>query len=149
MENRAAAVRYFALIFGAMYALVGLMGFIPGITQPPDAAAPDLAVDASYGYLLGLFPVNLMHNLVHLAVGLWGVASFKSFSASRFYARANAVLFAVLMVMGLVPGMNTMFGLAPLFGHDVWLHALTAGLTGYFGFVHAPAAQRAHGMAAG
>jgi hypothetical protein len=40
------------------------------------------------------------------------------------------------MVAGLVPGLNTMFGLVPLFGNDIWLHALLAGIAAYFGWVH-------------
>jgi hypothetical protein len=45
-----------------------------------------------------------------------------------------AVIFGVLTVMGLIPGLNTVFGLIPLFGHDIWLHALTAIAAAYFGF---------------
>jgi hypothetical protein len=47
----------------------------------------------------------------------------------------------VLAVMGLVPGLDTTFGLVPIYGHDVWLHALLAGVAAYFGFVAAPEAE--------
>jgi hypothetical protein len=40
----------------------------------------------------------------------------------------------VLTVFGLIPGLNTLFGLTPLFGHDVWLHALTAIIAAWFGW---------------
>ena len=125
-------VRYFALIFGIVYGLVGLAGFIPGLMSHGDM--PEMAVDTLYGRLLGLFPVNLLHTLVHLAVGLWGILVWKSFSASRTYAQSIAVIFAVLTVLGLIPMTNTLFGLVPLFGHDIWLHAATALIAGYFGF---------------
>ena len=36
--------------------------------------------------------------------------------------------------MGLIPGLNTTFGLIPIFGNDVWLHALTALIAAYFGW---------------
>jgi hypothetical protein len=50
-------VQRFALIFGIVYALVGLLGFVPGVLQPPPADAPRLAVGTADGYLLGAFPV--------------------------------------------------------------------------------------------
>lgn len=134
---------YFALTLGAVYGIVGLVGFIPGIVTPPAGAAPDLAVDAGYGLLLGLFPVNVLHNLVHLAVGLWGIASYRSFGASKLFAQAVAVIFGVLAVMGVIPVLNTTFGLIPLFGHDIWLHTLTAAAGAYFGFA-APDGDRVY-----
>lgn len=128
--------RYFALILGIIYLLVGIIGFIPGLTTPPHADAPALAVNASYGYIFGLFAVNIIHTLIHLIVGLWGILAYRSFGASRGFARAIAIIFAVLTIMGLIPGMlSTTFGLAPLFGADVALHAITALIAAYFGFV--------------
>jgi hypothetical protein len=129
------AVRYFALISGIAYLLVGLMGFIPGFNQPPPPTAPDLAVDAGYGYLLGLFPINVLHNLVHLLIGVLGIVAYRTFSASRSYSRGLAVFYGLLAVMGLIPGLNTTFGLIPIFSHDVWLHALTAAIAAYFGWM--------------
>lgn len=125
--------RYFALICGIVYTLVGIMGFIPGVVTAP-GTGPDIAVDAGYGYLLGLFPVNVLHNLVHLAVGLWGLASYRSFSGARTFSRGLAIFYGLLTIMGLIPGLNTTFGLIPIFGHDIWLHALTAAIAAYFGF---------------
>jgi hypothetical protein len=135
-------VRDFARIAGIAFILVGLLGFIPGITQSPPPNAPDLAVETGYGWLLGLFPVNLLHNLVHIALGAWGLAAARAWDSARLYARGTAIIYAVLAVMGLVPGLNTLFGLAPLFSHDVWLHALLAAVSAYFGFI-APARHHA------
>ena len=129
-----AAVRTFALVAGVAYVAVGLLGFIPGITQPPPAGAPDLVLDAGYGYLLGLFPINVLHNLVHLAIGAWGAAAYRSFGAARLFARGLAALYGLLTVLGLLPVLNTTLGLIPIFGHDVWLHALTAAAAAYFGW---------------
>ena len=126
--------RTFALVFGIVYALVGVLGFVPGFNQPTPPGAPSLAVDTGYGYLLGLFPINVLHNLVHLLVGFLGLAAYTSFSAARTYARGLAIVYGLLTLMGLVPGLNTTFGLIPLFGNDIWLHALTAALAAYFGF---------------
>ena len=79
-----------------------------------------------YGYLIGLFPVNILHTAVHLAIGVWGIAAWRSAGGARVYARSLAILYGVLAVMGLIPGLNTVFGLIPLHSHDVWLHAGTA-----------------------
>lgn len=126
--------RYFALIFGIIYTLVGVMGFIPGLLQPP-TGAPDLAVDTGYGLLLGLFPVNILHTVVHLLIGVWGIIAYRVFPAAQIFARANAIIFGLLTIMGLIPGLDTTFGLIPLFGHDIWLHALSALVSAYFGFI--------------
>lgn len=128
------ATRYFALVIGIVYVLIGLLGFMPGFRMAPPPGAPDLAMDAGYGYLLGLFPINIVHNLVHLAVGIWGIAAFRSFTGARGFARGLAVFYGVLTVLGFIPGLNTLLGLAPLFGHDIWLHALTAIVAAYFGW---------------
>jgi Domain of unknown function (DUF4383) len=126
-------VRYFALVYGIVFLLVGIAGFVPGLVAPPEAGR-ELAVDGNYGHLLNLFPVNLLHNLVHVVFGIWGLAAYRTLSASRTYARAVAVIYAVLTVMGLIPALATTFGFIPLYGHDVWLHALLALVAAYFGW---------------
>lgn len=126
--------RYFAMAVGVIYVLAGLLGFAPRITTLPPIGAPHLVVDAGYGYLLGLFPINILHNVVHLAVGAWGLGAYRSYTSSRNFLRGLAVFYAVLTVLGLFPLLNTMFGLIPIFGHDIWLHALTAIGAAYFGF---------------
>jgi hypothetical protein len=125
--------RYFALIMGIVFLLVGIAGFIPGLTMAPMAPASD-AMAPAHGVLLGLFPVNWLHNLVHIAFGIWGIAAYRSFAGARGYAKAVAIIYAVLTVMGLIPGLNTMFGLVPLYGNDIWLHALITIAAAYFGF---------------
>jgi hypothetical protein len=94
-----------------------------------------------------LFPINALHNLVHLAIGAWGLYAFTGFPAARTFARSLAIIYGVLAVIGLIPGLNTVFGLVPLYGHDVWLHAVTALAGGYFGWVHKPATTAAGGAA--
>ena len=134
-------VQKFALAFGILYVAVGLLGFVPGLVTPE--TGHDLAVDAGHGRLLGLFPVNLVHNLVHLGIGVWGLLASRSLGGAVGYARGLTILYGALAVLGLIPATNTLFGLAPLYGLDVALHAASALLAGYFGFVvggRAPAA---------
>jgi hypothetical protein len=126
--------RDFARVIGILFLAVGVLGFVPGAISPPSPAAPHLAMEGGYGLLLGLFPVNWIHNPVHLGIGIGGLRSSHSISDSRKFARGLALFYGGLAVMGLIPVLNSTFGLIPLFGHDVWLHAATAAAAAYFGF---------------
>jgi hypothetical protein len=128
-------VQTFALAYGIVFVLVGIAGFIPGLTH--SHVHPDLNVQANSGMLLGLFPVNVLHNVVHLAFGVWGAVAAAGIDASRTYARSVAIVYGLLTVLGLIPATNTAFGLVPIYGNDVWLHALLAGVAAYFGFARA------------
>ena len=125
--------RLFARWFGIIYVLVGILGFIPGINamMPPEDG---VTVAMSYGHLLGLFPVNVIHNIVHVLIGGWGVASAGSYAQARTYARSIAVIYGVLAICGFIAPFSSLFGLAPLFSHDIWLHALSAVVAAYFGW---------------
>ena len=126
--------RSFALIFGILYLGAGLLGLMPGMLTPPAANAPPLGFDVMYGRVLGLFPVNMLHTAVHLVIGAWGLWAFMGNASPKFYARSLAVFYGVLGVMGLVPGLSTVFGLIPLHGHDVWLHLGTAAVAAWVGW---------------
>ena len=105
-------IRTFALVLGIVYIIAGIAGFIPALT-PHSADMQPLSVEMAHGRALGLFPVNVLHNLVHIIVGALGI-------------------------LGLIPATNTTFGLIPIYGHDVWLHAGTALVAAYFGFIARP-----------
>jgi fumarate reductase subunit D len=85
---------------------------------------------------LRLFPVNALHNIVHILFGAWGLFAAGTFSAARTYARVVAVAYALLTILGVIPATNTTFGLVPIYGHDIWLHALLATIAAYFGFAY-------------
>jgi hypothetical protein len=128
-------VRNFALLFGIVFLLVGILGFVPGVNQMHEGD-PNLVLNGyGTGHLLGLFHVNLLHNLVHILFGIWGLAVFRSLEGSRMYARGVAIIYLVLGVAGLIPRLNTLFGLCPIEGNDVWLHLLLAAVAAYFGFL--------------
>lgn len=132
----------FAFFAGIAYLVVGLLGLVPAALQPPPADAPALHVTAFYGYLLGVFPVNVLHSAVHVGVGIWGIVAGRSVLSPRAYARTLAVLFGLLAVLGAIPQTRTLFGVSPIHGHDVWLHAVTALLALYFGWHPAAWAER-------
>jgi hypothetical protein len=120
------SVQRVAQIFGWVFILVAILGFFTsGMSMEADN---DLAPK-----LLGLFPVNLLHNLVHLAFGIWGVVAGRNYGAARTYCRVGGAIYLLLAVLGFI--VPTTFGLIPIGGHDIWLHAvlgialLIAGLT--------------------
>jgi hypothetical protein len=122
----------FALVYGIVFLLVGALGFVPGVTVPH--THPEVTADSNLGLLFNLFPVNLLHNIVHLLFGIWALFASRSVDSARTYFKSVAIIYAVLGVMGLIPGLRTTFGLIPLYGHDIWLHFLLAGVAAYFGF---------------
>lgn len=128
------STRTFAMIFGIVFLAVGIAGFIPQLVQPLHAGHPQ--VMGNGGQLLGLFPINELHNIVHLLFGVWGLAASRSLGGSVAYARGVAIIYAVLTIAGFVPSLNTLFGLVPLYGNDLWLHAALALVGAYFGWVH-------------
>lgn len=132
------SIRTFATVAGLLYIGAAILGFFPGVTLPPPTHAPPLVVDSGYGYLLGLFPVNVLHNFVHLGIGIWGLISAKSAIKSRQFAIGIAWIYGLLAVIGFIPSLHTLFGFVPLFGHNIWLHAGTAAIAAYFGFIAPP-----------
>jgi hypothetical protein len=132
--------RTFALIFGIVFLIVGAGGFVPGLTDHSAVPHSDLSMTQGFGHELGMFPINLLHNIVHLLFGIWGLIAYRSYAGARSYARAVAIIYGVLTVMGLIPTLNTTFGFIPIYGADVFLHALLAIVAAYFGWMHRDAA---------
>ncbi|MDQ4083732.1 MAG: DUF4383 domain-containing protein [Actinomycetota bacterium] len=124
-------VQRFAQVLGAVYLLVGIVGFVPPLLvgSVPGALGPFT------GFLLGLFAVNWFHSLAHLAIGAAGLAVHRSFSGSKAYALALGIAYAALFLLGILSGeVATLGGLLPLNGVDNVLHVLTAlvAFTAYF-----------------
>ena len=134
------STRTFALVFGIVFLLAGASGFVPGMLHPVPAGAPPLTAATGYGLVMGLLPVNLLHNLVHVLFGILGVVAFAGFFAPRVYAQLVAIAYGLLVVLGLLPATYTLFGLVPIYGNDVWLHLVLGLVAAYFGFM-APAAD--------
>jgi hypothetical protein len=126
--------RYFALIVGIAFLLLGVFGLIPGLLIPP-AVDQGVAIDILHGDVLGIFPANIVLTLIHLLVGVWGILAYRDYETSRGFATSIGFLFGVLFIMGIIPGMTTMFGMAPLYGANIWLHLAISLLGLYFGLV--------------
>ena len=133
--------RRFALILGIAFLGIGVLGFVPGVNQMHgayDHGGSLTVTGPGHGNLLGLFHVNVLHNAVHLLFGVMGLLMARSYAGARTYARVVAVAYLVLTVMGLISAGNmwNTFGLVPIHGNDVWLHALIGIAAAYFGFMH-------------
>jgi hypothetical protein len=133
--------RAIAFTLGLVFLLVGIAGFIPAFMQFPGDApvtgvvVPRLSFPDGYGHVFGIFPTNFLHNAIHIVVGLLGIAAATSFSGALVYNQGFAVMYAAIVILGLLPATNTTFGLMPIYGNNVWFNALTAIVAGYVGFV--------------
>jgi hypothetical protein len=117
-------VKNVMLGLGIFYVAIGVLGFVPGVTNN--------------GFLIGIFAVNALHNIVHLALGaalIWG-----SRTVNNKVNQVLAVIFAVLVVGSFVAPIVEQVPLNP---PDTALHLVSALITGYYGFMAKPATSLA------
>jgi hypothetical protein len=127
-------IRGYSIGIGVVIALLGVMGFMPGLLYPPEVNDFAMMVNAGYGRLLGLFPTNALGNIMMIMMGIWGMVAGKDLAASTRFTQFAAWFFGVVALMGLIPGLNTVFGLIPLFGHNIWKHLILARVAAYAGY---------------
>jgi hypothetical protein len=118
-------VQRVAQVFGVVFLLIGLVGLFYSRTM-------------EMYMLFGMFPVNVLHNIVHLLFGIWGIMAAKSFAGAKSYAQITGVLYLVLTLLGFVTPDG--FGLIPMGGADIGLHAVIGIVLSYFGFTAREAA---------
>lgn len=119
-------VKTMAVLFGIVFLVIGVLGFVPGVTTDH--------------MLLGIFHVNAAHNVVHLLSG--AVALFcgmSSISASRMYFRIFGVIYGLVAVMGFMVGDGMLLGLISNNTADTWLHVGISAVSLLLGFMPAPA----------
>lgn len=129
MGNRS-TVQMVALLFGAIYLAAGVLGFLPFL------GGSYTLTDHS---LLGIFHVNLLHNLVHIVIGIAGLAAAASLANSRTFCQVVGVILLLLGVLGVF--VATPFGLLDIGGLDIVLHLVSGAVLAYFGFA-APVSTR-------
>jgi hypothetical protein len=127
----------FTYLLGLVFLAIGILGFFPGFVTEPSMMAPRLIVTADNGLLFALFPVNLVLNLLHIALGLGALYASSEMRTAKKFCQICSVLYALLALAGFVAqgNVNTLFGISPLYGNNIWLHALVAVTVGYFGFI--------------
>jgi hypothetical protein len=131
MNSNRSITQTVALVFGVVYLAVAILGFLPFLggsyTQTPNN-------------LLGLVPINLLHNIVHLVIGVAGIAAASSWARSRSYLQIFGVVLLALGVVGIF--VNNPLGLVPIGGFDIAIHLVTGAILAYFGFAPQAAPAR-------
>ncbi|MDR7275316.1 DUF4383 domain-containing protein [Catenuloplanes atrovinosus] len=117
-------IRTAALAYAVVFLLVGILGFIPGVTT--DYGTMQFAGHESEAKLLGLFQVSILHNAVHLLYGIAGLALARTVSGARLYLVVGGAVYLVLWLYGLVIGHDTAANFVPLNNADNWLHLFLA-----------------------
>src|SRR5919107_3802010 len=122
-------VQIAAMVVGAVFLLVGIAGFIPGITTNYNQL--QFAGHQSGALLLGVFQVSILHNLVHLLFGLAGLAMGRTAVGARNYLIGGGVIYAVLWLYGLLISDSVPANFVPMNMADDWLHfVLAVGMVG-------------------
>ncbi|HYM64466.1 MAG TPA: DUF4383 domain-containing protein [Gaiellaceae bacterium] len=118
-----------ALLVGIVFLAVGVLGFIPGITT--SYGDMNFIGEGSEAKLLGLFQVNVVHNLVHLLFGIVGIALARTWSGARTFLIGGGVVYAVLWIYGIVIDLSSEANFVSMNTADNWLHlGLSVGMIG-------------------
>lgn len=103
-------------LIGLIFLLLGVLGFVPGVTSIGDDGMP---------MIFGSFIVGSIHNYIHLAVGVVGLLSASSFRYSRWFLQIFGIIFGLVAIAGFVQG-DTVLGLFSVNLADNILHAVLA-----------------------
>ena len=109
-------VQSLAMLVGATFLLVGVLGFIPGITTHYGDLS--FAGHDSGAKLLGVFQVSILHNIVHLLFGIVGIMLAKAPDTARTFLIGGGVVYLALWLLGIVGGADWI----PSNTADNWLH---------------------------
>jgi hypothetical protein len=122
-------LRGIALLVGVVFLVVGILGFVPGITTNYDDMG--FAGHESDAELLGIFQVSILHNIVHLLFGVAGIALSRRIDTARLYLIGGGAIYLVLWLYGLIIDMTSDANFVPVNDADNWLHfALGVGMIG-------------------
>ncbi|MGY1606171.1 MULTISPECIES: DUF4383 domain-containing protein [unclassified Geodermatophilus] len=106
-----------ALVFGVVYLLVGIVGFfITGF---------DAFADNTQDEMLLIFMINPLHNIVHIVIGLAGIALSRTLAGARTYGWLLAIGYGAAFVYGLI-AIGEDWDFLNINGADNVLHIATA-----------------------
>jgi hypothetical protein len=122
-------VQWVALAVAAVFAVVGVLGFVPGVTT--SYSQMEFAGHESEAALLGLFQVSVLHNVVHLLFAVAGFVLARSNKGAQAFLVVGGAVYLLLWVYGLVIDMESAANFVPLNTADNWLHlVLGVGMVG-------------------
>ena len=113
--ERRTALQTAALVVGVVFVIVGIAGFIPGITEN---APGDFAGENSPASLLHVFQTGILHNLVHLALGIAGIVMSRRWDTAKTYLIGGGAVYLLLWLIGMFSAMDWL----PADVSDHWLH---------------------------
>ena len=119
-SRQGSPVQAASVLVGATFLLVGVLGFVPGITTGTDEL--HAAGHESHAELLGIFQVSVLHNVVHLLFGAAGIALARTASGARAFLIGGGAVYLVLWLYGLVVDKSSQANFVPLNTADDWLH---------------------------
>ena len=114
------AVQAAALLIAGVFIVIGVLGFIPGVTT--DYELLGWAGHHSGAKLFGVFAVSGLHNLLHLISGFVGFALARTYAAARAYFLGGGLVYLAIWLHGLFMDPGTRTNLLPVNGADNWLH---------------------------
>jgi hypothetical protein len=126
-EQAQTRIQWTAMIVGVAFIVVGILGFIPGVTTGFHGSR-SMAFSGLHAHamLFGVFRVSVFHNGVHLLLGLIGmVSSFKPLWA-RWYLFLAGVVYLALCIFGFVVDRASSANFVPVNSADNWLHLVLA-----------------------
>lgn len=138
---RRSPVQTVTIVIALVFTLVGVLGFVPGITSGFDSMT--FAGHHSDARLLGVFEVSVLHNVVHLLFGIVGFLMARTAGAAITYLVTGGAIYFVLFLYGLLIDLDSAANFVPVNSADNWLHlALAVGMLG-LGLVFSRQAKRA------
>ena len=118
-----------ALVVAAVFILVGVLGFVPGVTTEYDGMM--FAGHESTAMLLGVFHVSILHNIVHLLFGVVGLLMARTVSGAIAFLVGGGAVYLLLWLYGVVIDHDSAANFVPLNTADNWLHlVLGVGMAG-------------------
>jgi hypothetical protein len=118
MQGKTLAQIY-ALVLGAVLALVGILGFF----VEPSFGIGD---DAQRGILIA-FDINGWHNVVHLLSGIVGLVMARTAASARLFAIGYGVVYLLVTVLGFIVGDGgLLLSIIPINTADNLLHIAIA-----------------------
>jgi len=120
VDRQRTSLQKAAMAVGAVFLLVGILGFIPGVTSNYESLG--VAGPESEALLLGIFQVSILHNIVHLLFGVAGLLMARTRTQAKNYLLYGGIIYLILWVYGLVVGLDSPANFVPFNTADNWLH---------------------------